>query len=208
MNVYRKRVSGTNQYDYTFAFRGTVGSLSDPGWQNNITQVWANNSRGQIQSAERLVDGVIRSNLGRVRNVYFTGHSLGGYLSQWMQARIHDGNGPTGVSGRNGTQATTFNAPGFARSLEDNRPGYSTPLTAHQREVNRKIANRANYNRITNYQITRQNGNAVIDPVAIQGLNLGTTAHARSVNSYKNVFHYHALSEFFDILRHRSSIVR
>ena len=59
---------------------------------------------------------------------------------------------------------------------------------------------------ITNYQITRRNGNTVIDPVAILGFNLGTRVPVRSVNKYdSSLLNYHDLSEFFDILGRRNN---
>ena len=198
MNVYRRSVGG-GQFDYAFAFRGTE---SRAAWENNIYQTLLNNPFGQIQVAEAFVDRIISDPDISIRNVYFTGHSLGGYLSQWMQARIHDGHP---IRGSDSNQATTFNAPGLIR-----------PATAvagipgtHQNTVLNKINNRTRYDNITNYHIARRDGRLrVADPVAMLGSNLGETLLARSVNIYGDLsVNYHDLSEFFDITGQRRDFV-
>ena len=137
MRVYRKPV-GDGRYNFAFAFRGTVNAT---GWDNNINQVLLNGP-GQIQIAETHVDEIIGDPDNRVRNVYFTGHSLGGYLSQWMQARIVDGHY---VRGGGETEARTFNAPGFST--------VGIP-TSHVLTVRYRVNNRLRYNEtIRNYQI-------------------------------------------------------
>jgi hypothetical protein len=160
MNVYRRHVAGSSnprRYDYTFAFRGTVGNKfpPSPGWLNNLRQTVSNSDRGQIQQAERLVDGIISNPNNNVRRVYFTGHSLGGYLSQWMEARMQEGDGVRGTSTMTG--ATTFNAPGLSQPLVGQGP-HGT-MTSHQLTVSHKIRNRSSYTNITNYRIAKRDGN-------------------------------------------------
>ena len=63
-----------------------------------------------------------------ISQLYFTGHSLGGYLAQWVQSEIIDGNVPWTDS-----FAVTFNAPGF------NTTKIPTNFSEYQEKVTKKL---------------------------------------------------------------------
>jgi len=202
MNVYHRPV-GNGQYDYVFAFRGTVDL---PGWWNNLNQVIFGSESGQIQEAERLVESILNDISRDINEIHFTGHSLGGYLSQWMEARIRINCGTEANCQFRGTShetsAVTFNAPGFAAG--------TTGTTSFHIAKNEKIANSSSFTSIRNYQISSFLGDGMlVDPVVDWGTQLGNSVRVSSTNYNCNhiLSACHALAEFFDILRFRSDFL-
>ncbi|MGH0425678.1 glycoside hydrolase domain-containing protein [Bacillus pretiosus] len=103
VQVYRKEIS-KDKYDYTVAFRGSQ-ELTD--WVVDVVQVVGNVGGLQADDAANFVKELIETDRNKINHLYITGHSLGGYLTQYVQSEIVDGNLPWIES-----SAMTFNAPG------------------------------------------------------------------------------------------------
>ncbi|MGS0413905.1 glycoside hydrolase domain-containing protein [Bacillus cereus] len=109
--VFRKKMpkdlTETPKYAYTVAFRGTqVEEINDI--LEDLYSVVGNFGGLQTGSAVDLVKKLIETDHKMITHMYFTGHSLGGYLAQWVQSEMIDGNLPWADS-----FTVTFNAPGF-----------------------------------------------------------------------------------------------
>ncbi|WP_028402235.1 glycoside hydrolase domain-containing protein [Ectobacillus panaciterrae] len=123
--VYRKEIS-KEKYAYTVAFRGSQQ------WQDFVVdflQVGLNMGGLQIGEAANFVKELIETDGKEMSHLYITGHSLGGYLAQWVQSEMIDGNIPWVES-----NTVTFNAPGFSPSIN------FLDIT-HQAKVIKKLAN-------------------------------------------------------------------
>ncbi|WP_255258980.1 glycoside hydrolase domain-containing protein, partial [Bacillus toyonensis] len=123
--VYRKEIS-KEKYAYTVAFRGSQQ------WQDwviqDLLQVGLNVGGLQISEATNFVKELIETDGKKMSHLYITGHSLGGYLAQWVQSEIIDENIPWVES-----NAVTFNAPGLSPTIN------FLDLT-HQAKVIKKLA--------------------------------------------------------------------
>ncbi|MBE7107038.1 DUF1906 domain-containing protein [Bacillus cereus] len=103
VQVYRKEIY-TDKYDYTVAFRGSQEPMD---WVVDVVQVVGNVGGLQADDAAKFVKELIETDRNKISHLYITGHSLGGYLTQYVQSEIIDGNLPWIES-----SAVTFNAPG------------------------------------------------------------------------------------------------
>ncbi|SFK04835.1 MULTISPECIES: glycoside hydrolase domain-containing protein [unclassified Bacillus (in: firmicutes)] len=106
--VYRKEIS-KEESAYTVAFRGSQQ------WNDFIVdflQVGLNAGSYQVDEATKFVEKLIETERKWMSHLYITGHSLGGYLAQFVQSDIIDENLPWVES-----NAVTFNAPGFSSSI-------------------------------------------------------------------------------------------
>ncbi|QWG64976.1 glycoside hydrolase domain-containing protein [Bacillus mycoides] len=123
--VYRKEIS-KEKYAYTVAFRGSQQ------WQDwviqDLLQVALNVGGLQISEATNFVKELIETDGKKMSHLYITGHSLGGYLAQWVQSEIIDENIPWVES-----NAVTFNAPGLS-------PNINFLDLTHQAKVIKKLA--------------------------------------------------------------------
>ena len=106
--VYRKEIS-KDKYDYTVAFRG---SQQWQDWVVDALQVGANIGGLQLGEATKFVKGLIEDDRKWMNHLYITGHSLGGYLAQWVQSEMIDENIPWVES-----NTVTFSAPGLTASM-------------------------------------------------------------------------------------------
>lgn len=179
MKVYRKYFGG-NYYDYVFAFRGTQETLD---YVIDVAQVVASMKGLQVGSATTQVEKILKEEKSNVNRVYFTGHSLGGYIAAWMGSQTVDGR-ISNLSKYN-MKTYTFNAPGVALPV-------SPILSASQYvSMGSKILNdtKGKYDSyIYNYQIK-------FDPISLWGNNLGT------VKTYNNPTknNSHKLSNFANL---------
>ncbi|KFM95072.1 DUF1906 domain-containing protein [Bacillus clarus] len=105
VQVYRKEIS-KDKYVYTVAFRGSQEPMD---WAVDVAQVVGNIGGLQAEDAANFVKELIETDRNRISHLYITGHSLGGYLAQYVQSEIIDGNLPWIES-----YAVTFNAPGVS----------------------------------------------------------------------------------------------
>ncbi|MGH0441179.1 glycoside hydrolase domain-containing protein [Bacillus pretiosus] len=124
--VYRKEIS-KDKYAYTVAFRGSQQ------WQDwviqDLLQVGLSVGGLQIGEATNFVKELIETDGKKMSHLYITGHSLGGYLAQWVQSEMIDENIPWVES-----NTVTFNAPGLS-------PNINFLELAHQAKVIKKLAN-------------------------------------------------------------------
>ncbi|MEW9579139.1 Mbeg1-like protein [Bacillus toyonensis] len=181
-HVYRKKYieeSDTGLYGYTFVFKGTQEGKD---WINDIAQIGANVGGLQAAQAEKYVNDIISSDRSLIHHVYFTGHSLGGYLAQWIQSEMVDGNMINGYS-----YTMTFNAPGFSQNLVPMNSEYKS-------KVRNKIKRDKEYvydSYIDNYRITE-------DLVSLWGDNLGKVHHY-GTKSLGGPFHLHSLDRILEL---------
>lgn len=148
--LFRKMLPN-GKFSYTITFRGT-DSWAD--LLNNINQIGINSMKGQAYEAHSYANHVILRYLPNMESLYFTGHSLGGYLTQWVQSEIEDGRMFAPIK----TAAFTFNAPGFTKLKHVTNPYYLS--------VKRKLEDPKKYTTINNYKIKG-------DPVSLIGTVLG-----------------------------------
>lgn len=66
----------------------------------------------QVSTAVSQTQKIINDNKSTMNKVYFTGHSLGGFIAAWVGSEVVDGD-ITGVSKSN-MKTYTFNAPGLS----------------------------------------------------------------------------------------------
>jgi len=191
MDVFRRPNSG--RYDYVFAFRGTASRI---GWANNLVQIGLNGG-GQAEEAVREFISITSRNHNNINRIYFTGHSLGGYLTQYMQARVIDS---PGLDGRHGGRAISFSSPGFF-----NIASLCRLHAARVEEILRRNFRYGVYHeRLENYLIVTRWLGLQEDPVALLGRRIGRDVNNRSVNAYAlRVWRYHYLSEFKQIILER-----
>lgn len=146
-----RKLQTNGKFIYTVAFRGTDSWLD---MINNLNQIGVNSMKGQAYEAEAYVKKVVLRFLPNMKAMYLTGHSLGGYLAQWVQSEIDDGLLYAPIP----TSTYTFNAPGFTKLKHVTNPYYLS--------VKRKLANPEKYSNIYNVKIKG-------DPVSLIGTTLG-----------------------------------
>ncbi|ARO16880.1 hypothetical protein protein [Bacillus cereus G9241] len=120
-----------------------------------------------------------------ISQLYFTGHSLGGYLAQWVQSEIIDGNVPWTDS-----FAVTFNAPGF------NTTKIPTNFSEYQEKVTKKINNNDDQHKYDNFII---NHRIMQDGISLFGTKLGTVNHYSTKMEGLDVNYYHSLDRFKEL---------
>jgi Lipase (class 3) len=64
----------------------------------------------QTRKAISLTKDLIKKEKGNIKRLYFTGHSLGGFLASWVQSEVVDGDIKVSVT----SKAYVFNAPGIS----------------------------------------------------------------------------------------------
>ncbi len=118
-------------------------------------------------------------------HLYITGHSLGGYLAQWVQSEIIDGNLPWTDS-----FAVTFNAPGF--NTEKLFPNFSE----YQEKVTKKIKNNDDEHKYDNFIV---NHRIIQDVISLFGTKLGTVHHYTAKLNGLDGEYYHSPSRFKEL---------
>lgn len=183
VHVYRKHYYtdvDTELYDYTFSFRGTAEALD---YIQNVLQVVANVGGLQAEDAVNYVRNLISKDKKLIHNVYFTGHSLGGYLAQWVQSEIID----QSLFQSSDTFTITFNAPGLSPLIfSDSRP--------YQKKVTGKII----CDKVKKYDSYIHNYRIKQDPISLWGDNLGKV-YSYSAKRSGNLRYYHSLDRFKEL---------
>lgn len=181
--VYRKRYYtdiASGLYDYTFSFRGTADTLD---YIENVLQVVGNVGGLQAEDAVNYVRNLISKDAKLIHNVYFTGHSLGGYLAQWVQSEIID----QSLFQSNNTFTITFNAPGLSPFIFPVISPYQTKVMG---KITRdKVKKYDNY--IHNYRIKQ-------DSISLWGDNLGKV-YSYSSKKSGDIGYYHNLDRFKEL---------
>lgn len=176
--LFRKMLPN-GKFSYTIAFRGT-DSWAD--LLNNINQIGVNSMKGQAYEAQSYTNHVILRFLPNMESLYITGHSLGGYLTQWVQSEIDENRMFAPIK----TAAYTFNAPGFTKLKHVTNPYYLT--------VKQKLENSTKYTSITNINIKG-------DPVSMIGKVLGKQPIILQINHPNSGFsalELHAIKRFLE----------
>jgi len=181
--VYRKHYYtdiNLGLYDYIFSFRGTDDTLD---YIENVLQIVGNIGGLQAEDAVNYVRNFISKNVNLIHNVYFTGHSLGGYLAQWVQNEIID----QSLFQSNKTFTITFNAPGVS-------PFIFPFISPYQAKVMGKISRdkvKKYDNYIHNYRIKQ-------DSISLWGDNLGKV-YSYSAKESGDIRYYHNLDRFKEL---------
>ncbi|HJV16374.1 MAG TPA: glycoside hydrolase domain-containing protein [Bacillales bacterium] len=179
--LYRKYHTDTGMYDYTFAFRGTHEPLD---YLEDLMQVVGNVGGLQAQDAVDYVGGKLNSDRDLIHHVYFTGHSLGGYLAAWVQSEMVDENLPMVDS-----FTVTFNAPGLSSDIS---PGdIVQKAKVVEKMFNDKLGKYDQF--IANYRINN-------DLVSAFGDDLGNVYDYDAILSPISLFYYHGIDRFLEVL--------
>ncbi|MCU5726527.1 DUF1906 domain-containing protein [Bacillus toyonensis] len=186
--VYRKEIS-KEKYAYTVAFRGSQQ------WQDwviqDLLQVALNVGGLQISEATNFVKELIETDGKKMSHLYITGHSLGGYLAQWVQSEMIDENIPWVES-----NAVTFNAPGLS-------PNINFLDLTHQAKVIKKLAS----NQLKKYDDFIINNRIEQDKISKFGFDLGILyAYDRYNKTIEDtegqkeiIGYYHSCSRFKEV---------
>ncbi|MFD5264478.1 glycoside hydrolase domain-containing protein [Bacillus wiedmannii] len=186
--VYRKEIS-KEKYAYTVAFRGSQQ------WQDwviqDLLQVALNVGGLQISEATNFVKELIETDGKKMSHLYITGHSLGGYLAQWVQSEMIDENIPWVES-----NAVTFNAPGLS-------PNINFLDLTHQAKVIKKLAS----NGLKKYDDFIINHRIEQDKISKFGFDLGILyaydRYNKTIEDTKGqkeiIGYYHSCSRFKEV---------
>ncbi|QKE71315.1 prolyl oligopeptidase family serine peptidase [Arthrobacter citreus] len=195
-----KRTSPTykGKSDYCFAFRGTRGGKDIVA--SDAVEVVAGLHVNQVPDSIEWIRSIIKKYTNDIGKVYFTGHSLGGYLAAWAQTEVVDG----GITVPNSSFTRTFNAPGI--TLVALKPSFAVIIQA--KNAFELLGRYDNY--ISNYAISRNVLNSrfgtyslqTVDPVFAWGNSLGKVVKCIVLNDkyYNNPFNYHFIVRFEEIL--------
>ncbi|MBW3496248.1 glycoside hydrolase domain-containing protein [Bacillus sp. FDAARGOS_1420] len=185
--VFRKKMptdlTKTPKYAYTVAFRGTQKEeLNDI--LEDLYSVVGNFGGLQSRSAIDLVKKLIETDYKMITHMYFTGHSLGGYLAQWVQSEIIDGTLPWLDS-----FTVTFNAPGFNN--------FKLPINflEFQKKVDYKLSQNEKHkydSLIINHRISE-------DPISRFGSKLGRLNEYEAKKGDSGLEYYHSLARFKEL---------
>ncbi|MBT2730673.1 DNRLRE domain-containing protein [Bacillus sp. ISL-75] len=166
--IYKKQLSN-GKSDFCIAYKGTKEKrdvLVD------INEVVLGRKGAQTKQALYVVSDLWKNEKKNINKLFFTGHSLGGYLAQYIESDIVDKNLSVSVPNK----AYTFNAPGV--------------------EHIRKMINDKKYmydSSITNYMIFG-------DPIStLTGDNLGIVKIFMPKKVYYNNLEFHKLVRFEEI---------
>ncbi|MGX5475738.1 glycoside hydrolase domain-containing protein [Bacillus toyonensis] len=186
--VYRKEIS-KEKYAYTVAFRGSQQ------WQDwviqDLLQVGLSVGGLQIAEATNFVKELIETDGKKMSHLYITGHSLGGYLAQWVQSEMIDENIPWVES-----NTVTFNAPGLS-------PNINFLELAHQAKVIKKLAN----SKLKKYDDFIINHRIEQDKISKFGFDLGILyaydGYNKTIEDTKGlkdiIAYYHSCSRFKEV---------
>jgi Protein of unknown function (DUF2974) len=164
---------------YVITFRGTND------WEDavtDITSVVMGLTDKQVRSA---INFVRKHDSKNMRTLVITGHSLGGYLAQFVAASCFDGEmGKRGCNSQPG-YTTTFNAPGFTSAKWPFK-------TAHSKAIDVKLEN----NKRGRYNEYIENHNVIGDLVSLSGTRLGISRGYSPISGTNNPVDWHHLNEF------------
>ena len=179
VHLYRKATSA-GKYAYTVAFRGSQEGLD---FVVDVAQVVLNMGGLQINDAVNYVRKVIQTHSEMMSHLYITGHSLGGYLAQYVQSELIDENLPWVES-----NAVTFNAPGFSTFM-------SFDDITHKVIIAQKIAN----DKLEKYDDFIVNHRIGKDAISFFGDDLGTVYTYVVPFDDANPVYYHGLDRFYEV---------
>ncbi len=193
--IYKRLVS-KGKYEYCIAFRGTKEKLDGI---TDLIEVADGIEGLQAKKAISITKELIKNEKGNMKRLYFTGHSLGGFLASWVESEVVDGDIKVPVS----SKAYVFNAPGISLlnvlgvSVMQSVNRIPNPFLKifNTKELTVKLSKDKfkKYDKyIFNYLIK-------YDPVSLFGDNLGTVVWKKSKKNYKNPFNYHKLVRFHEI---------
>lgn len=183
--IFRKKVG--KKFDYTIAISGTDG-LGDLSVDYQI--IIANRYNTQIDTLEKEVNAFYKKEHKKINKLYFTGHSLGGFLATYVVSDIVEKTRITKIP-KSKVKAYTYNAPGFNSTtviykyLKGNP--YPTAVKVSSPISTKKIKNEKKglYNNyIINYKI-------VGDSIAFYQKSLGKVIKVKTKTRNK-----HSLSNF------------
>ncbi|MED1406047.1 hypothetical protein P4U07_25235 [Bacillus mycoides] len=180
--VYRKKFYmdvDTGKYGYTIVFRGSEDKLDV---KEDLLQVIGNIGGMQADDAVNFVRDLINSDRSLINHMYFTGHSLGGYLAQWVHSEMIDGALPLGES-----FSMTFNAPGFNPIANPND-------SVFKEKVSSKVFN----DKKGKYDSHIQNHRIKQDLLSAWGDSLGKVYHY-DVRANGVLKYYHSLDRFKEL---------
>ncbi|MEX0417934.1 Mbeg1-like protein [Bacillus sp. C30] len=182
--VYRKRYYtdvDTGLYDYTFSFRGTADTMD---YVENVLQVVGNVGGLQAEDAVNYMRNLIHNDEKWIQHIYFTGHSLGGYLAQWVQSEIID---QSLFKLDKKTFTVTFNAPGLSSIIFPIISSYQAKVMS--KIMRDKLNKYDNY--IHNYRIKQ-------DSISLWGDNLGKV-YSYNAKGSGDIGYYHNLDRFKEL---------
>lgn len=159
--VFRKLVSGNakdKKYDYVFAYRGTQEKLD---YVVDFFEVVGGLKGIQTHNAVSETKKIIKKENKNINKVYFTGHSLGGYLAAWVESDVVEGK--FSDLPKNKSMSYTFNAPGLSLNFSLYN---ALNISAKAKIINDKLNKYDAY--IKNYYIKN-------DLISLHGDNLGAT---------------------------------
>ncbi|KQU24233.1 hypothetical protein ASG65_18330 [Bacillus sp. Leaf13] len=193
--IYKRTVS-KGKYEYCIAFRGTKEKLDVV---TDLTNVMDGIKGLQTKKAISITKDLIKKEKGNMKKLYFTGHSLGGFLASWVQSEVIDGDIKVPVS----SKAYVFNAPGISTLNILAIPLMSTiskvPNPFLKIFNTKELTVKMSKDKLKKYDKSIYNYLIKYDPVSLTGDNLGTVVWKKSKKSYKNPFKYHSLVRFHEI---------
>jgi hypothetical protein len=183
VQLYRNKL---DQGSYTFAFRGTADQMD---YLVDLRTVVLNNAKLQLTEAEKYVTQKIAQYGPTMKDIKFTGHSLGGYIASWVAAQLQDG--AILNSEKKPFSALTFNAPGLSANV--------IPLWYPSKDFKFEVATKIARDKLSRYDKVINNYQIKWDPVALFGDNLGIVTIFTAKDTYTNPFSYHKLKRFSEI---------
>lgn len=181
--IFRKKVG--KKYDYAFAISGTKG-LEDISVDYQV--IIANRYNTQIVSLEKEVNNFYKKEKNNINKLYFTGHSLGGFLASYVVSDIVQNERVKGIP-KSKVKAYTFNSPGFSTKTVkykyEKGASYPTAMKVNDSIGTKKIKNNKKklYNSyIINYKINS-------DVIASYNTSLGEIVKIKTKNLRKHKLH-------------------
>lgn len=187
VKVYRKRYD--SKYYYIFAFRGTTSGRDIIA--SDFAEVVLGGEINQVSSSVSYVNSIISRDRGIMDKVYFTGHSLGGYLAAWCESDLVDGI----ISVPNGSYCRTFNAPGTVDSWKIGRDHQYITSGVYDDYIKNYMISDTVYNWQTMSYEYR-----VVDLVSTWGDSLGKIVKCQTRDTFSDPFQYHDKQRFIDII--------
>ena len=114
--VYRKKVSKkSKQYYYAVAYAGSKDAMDYAS--ADYVEIRTGLKGTQVYLAENKLKSLLKSDKSKIKKLYLTGHSLGGYLAAFLASDIIDDSAGLGLIPKSKVKAYTFNAPGISKSI-------------------------------------------------------------------------------------------